>query len=137
MKKKNLITYYWKIIPLTQTGWCLLFFSKFCFYLFYDKNLVLPYYWHSWCKWFYLISAILSSNPDLVTLKQHSRYFLLDFREELVQNITGFEEYAEPPTCRVHKTVGNFTAEHIPQFPDSKRNCKVCYRKDKKRTKSL
>ena len=29
----------------------------FSFYLFYDKNLGLPYYWHSSCKWFYLVSA--------------------------------------------------------------------------------
>ena len=47
----------------------------------------------------------------------------------------GFEEYAEPPTLRVHKPVGSFTSEHIPQFSDSKRNCKVCYRKDKKELK--
>ena len=47
----------------------------------------------------------------------------------------GFEEYAEPPTLRVQKPVGSFTSEHIPQFSDSKRYCKVCYRKDKKNLK--
>ena len=52
--------------------------------------------------------------------------------EELIRNIMGFEEYAEPPTFRVHKLVGNFTSEHILQFSDSKRYCKVYYRKDKK-----
>ena len=35
-------------------------------------------------------------------------------------------------TFRVYKLVGNLTSEHIPQFSDSKRNCKVCYHKDKK-----
>ena len=43
----------------------------------------------------------------------------------------GSEEHPEPPTFRVHKPVGPFTSEHIPQFSDSKRNCKVCYHKDK------
>ena len=46
-----------------------------------------------------------------------------------------FEEYPEPPTFRVHKPVENLTSEHIPQFSDSKRNCKVCHRKDKKELK--
>ena len=55
--------------------------------------------------------------------------------EELIRNIMGFEEYAEPPTFRVHKLVGNFTSEHILQFSDSKRYCKVYYRKDKKKLK--
>ena len=40
-----------------------------------------------------------------MTLKRHSRYSLLDFRGELVQNIMGFEEYDEPPTFRVYKPV--------------------------------
>ena len=47
----------------------------------------------------------------------------------------GFEEYDEPPTFIVHNRVGNFTSEHIPQFFDSKRNCKVCYHRDKKELK--
>ena len=37
----------------------LVIFKLFSFYLFYDKNLVLIYYWHNCCKWFYLISATL------------------------------------------------------------------------------
>ena len=66
-----------------------------------------------------------------MTLKRHSQYSLLD-REELIRKIMGFEEYAQPPTFRVHKPAGNFTSEQISQFFDSKRNCKVCYHKDKK-----
>ena len=69
-----------------------------------------------------------------MTVKRHSRYSLLDFREELIQNILGFEEHYEPPTI-VHEPVESFTSEHIPQFSDSKRNCEVCYRKDKKELK--
>ena len=67
-------------------------------------------------------------------MKRHSQYSLVDFREELIQNIMGFEEYAEP-AFRVHKPVGHFTSEHIPQFSDSKRNCKVCFCKGKKELK--
>ena len=67
---------------------------------------------------FILFQQHRKNNPDLVTLKRHSRYSILDFREELIRNIMGFEEYAEPPTFRVHKPVGNFTSEHIPQFSD-------------------
>ena len=47
----------------------------------------------------------------------------------------GFEEYDEPPSFIVHNRVGNFTSELIPQFFDSKRNCKVCYHRDKKELK--
>ena len=72
------------------------------------------------------------NNPDLVTLKRHSRNSLLDFREKPIRNIMGFKEYAEPPTFRVHKPLGNFTSEHIPRFSDSKENGKVRYRKKKK-----
>ena len=86
-----------------------------------------------WKTWFYHIVDITVVNgfilfrqhrkndPDLAILKRHSEYSLLDFREELIRNIMGFEEYAEPPTFRVHKPVGNFTSEHIPQFSDSKK----------------
>ena len=31
-----------------------------------------------------------------MTQKQHLRYCPLDYREELIQNIMGFEEYPEP-----------------------------------------
>ena len=48
-----------------------------------------------------------------MTPKQHSRYSPLDYREELIQNIMGFEEYPEPATFTVHKPVGNFTTEYI------------------------
>ena len=72
------------------------------------------------------------NNPDLVTLKRHSRNSLLDFREKLIRNIMGLKEYAEPPTFRVHKPLRNFTSEHIPRFSDSKKNRKVCCRKEKK-----
>ena len=84
---------------------------------------------------FILFQQHCKNNPDLVTLKRDIRYSFLDFREELIRNIMGFEEYAEPPTFRVHKPVGNFTSKHIPQFSDSKRNSKVCYCKDKKELK--
>ena len=84
---------------------------------------------------FSYFSNNLKISQIYVTLKQHSRYSLLDFREELIRNIMGFEEYAEPPTFRVHKPVGNFTSVHLPQFSASKRHCKVCYRKDKKELK--
>ena len=72
------------------------------------------------------------NNPDLVTLKRHSRNSLLDFREKLIRNIMGLKEYAEPPTFRVHKPLRNFTSEHIPRFSDSKKNGEVCCRKEKK-----
>ena len=68
----------------------------------------------------------------MVTLKRHSQYSLLDFREELIRNIMGFEEYAEPPPFRVHKPVRNFTSDHIPQFSDSKSTVKYAIAKTKK-----
>ena len=67
-----------------------------------------------------------------MTLKRHPRNSLLDFREKLIRNIMGLKEYAEPPTFRVHKPLRNFTSEHIPRFSDSKKNGKVCCRKEKK-----
>ena len=67
-----------------------------------------------------------------MTLKRHSQYSLLDFREELIQNIMGFEEYNEPSPFRVHKPVANFTSDHIPQFSDSKSTVKYAIAKTKK-----
>ena len=63
---------------------------------------------------FILFQQHRKNKPDLVTLKRHSRYSLLDFREEIIRNIMSFEEYAEPSTFTVHKPVGSFTSEHIP-----------------------
>ena len=57
-EEENLLTYYWKIIGLKQVG-LVIHFKIFGFYLFYDKNLVLPYYWHRCCKWFYLLLVTL------------------------------------------------------------------------------
>ena len=68
---------------------------------------------------FILFQQHRKNDPDLATLKRHSQYSLLDFNEELIRNIMSFEEYAEPPTFRIHKPVGNFTS--IPQFSDSKK----------------
>ena len=40
---------------------------------------------------FILFQQHCKNNPDLLTLKQHSWYSVLDFREELIRNIIGLE----------------------------------------------
>ena len=43
-----------------------------------------------------------------------------------------FDEYADPPLYCTVKETSIFSSDHIPEFSDVKRMCKLCYLKENK-----
>ena len=84
---------------------------------------------------FILLQQHRMKMPTCDVLKRHPRYSLLDFREELIRNTMNFEEYAQPPVYKVFHDPGIYESSHLPVFGEIKRNCRVCYRKEKKELK--
>lgn len=77
---------------------------------------------------FILFQLHRASNPDVAELKRPKKFSTTEFREELVRQLAGLEEYGQPPVFNPHaKEPGNFETVHIPQFSEIRRNCKVCY----------
>ena len=77
--------------------------------------------------------------PDVKELERPADYSLASYREELVRQICGFEEYQDPPkpSCTRPPTPtpppppGEFETVHIPVVHgDLRRNCVVCYKRD-------
>lgn len=75
--------------------------------------------------------------PNDKALQRPGDYSLTHYREEIVRQLCGFLEYADPP---VHPTAkptppppdhGPFVTEHIPAFSPDRRMCVVCYKRDK------
>lgn len=82
---------------------------------------------------FLLFREHQSRFPDNAALKRAADYSLAHFREEIVRNICGFEEYMDPPAAS--KTVGDpneFVTDHVPVMTEEKNNCVVCYKLHKK-----
>ena len=80
---------------------------------------------------FILFKEYQKANPYIQLLKRDSNYSLLDFREELVRDIMEFEKYENPPVFKFVRETTVFTSEHIPEFRDIKKQCQVCYLKEK------
>lgn len=71
--------------------------------------------------------------PDVVELQRTADYSLAHFREEIVRQICGFEEYEDPPVYSSAKQAapGEFDTVHMPVFSDDvRRNCVVCYKRE-------
>lgn len=76
--------------------------------------------------------------PENELLKRPQRYSLAEFREELVRQLAGLEEFGNPPVSAPPKRQpGEFETIHLPEFTKTKRNCKVCYTLHKKELKVL
>ena len=78
---------------------------------------------------FILFREHQSRFPGNAALKRTADYSLAHFREEIVRNICGFEEYMEPPAAT--KPIANpnqFVTDHVPVMTTEKRNCVVCYK---------
>ena len=78
-----------------------------------------------------------ASNPGEEALKRPQKLSVTEFREELIRNLAGLDEFGNPPTRRVTAVCepGQFETLHMPQFSATKRNCKVCYASSKKELK--
>ena len=77
-----------------------------------------------------------ANNPDHI--ERPAGYTQCDFRDELVPQICGFEEYGDPPCYTSGRPrapspppPSGFATQHIPRVPEVKRNCLVCYKRDK------
>ena len=72
------------------------------------------------------------ANPDKEELKRPNKYLITDFREELVRDLAGFDEYQTPPvytnTSR-HRATEFESDEHMIEFSAARNSCKVCYKK--------
>lgn len=79
---------------------------------------------------------ILFQLRDVEELKRPQQYSTTEFREELVRQLAGLEEYGLPPAYNPSaKQPGDFEAVHMPKFGEIRRNCKVCYDEMKKELK--
>ena len=80
---------------------------------------------------FILFQLHRAEHPDEEALKRPEKFAVAEFREELVRQIAGLEEYGQPPVfkppAREPKDPGEFGTAHILKISDTKRNCKVCY----------
>ncbi|XP_029183653.1 piggyBac transposable element-derived protein 4-like isoform X3 [Acropora millepora] len=87
---------------------------------------------------FILFQEHRRNSPNEPALKRPSTYSLVNFREEVVRQLCGFPEYAPPPTSAALKPappppdLGPFVTEHIPVLGEERRNCVVCWKKEKK-----
>ncbi|XP_062393486.1 piggyBac transposable element-derived protein 4-like [Sardina pilchardus] len=76
---------------------------------------------------FILFQIHRAAYPDAAALKRPQKYSVTEFREELVRQLAGLEEYGDPPVYEPVQNPGEFVTDHIPCVSDTKRNCRVCY----------
>ncbi|XP_020909061.1 piggyBac transposable element-derived protein 4-like [Exaiptasia diaphana] len=77
-----------------------------------------------------------AEHQDNDLLKRPKKYSVAEFREELVRQLVGLEEFGDPPLSKPPtKQPELFESSHLPEFGKAKRNCKVCYTVTKKELK--
>lgn len=83
---------------------------------------------------FILFQNFREQNQDIPELKRKKRYSQLEFTEELIRGLAQLSLHDEIPSFNVRR----ITCCHslTPVFTDVKRNCKLCYAKEKKERKS-
>lgn len=87
---------------------------------------------------FILFQIHRKANPDNPELKRPQSFSILEFREELVRDLAGLEEYLTPPVyenARQPQAKVQFETEHMIEFSEGRRSCKVCYKKFKTENK--
>lgn len=68
-----------------------------------------------------------AEHPDEKALKRPQKFAIAKYREELVRQIAGLEEYGQPPVSKPPKREpGEFETVHLLTFPEKGKNCKVC-----------
>lgn len=79
-----------------------------------------------------------AANPDNEMLRRPKKFSVGEFREELVHQLAGLEDFGNPSMFGPPKREpGTYDTVHLPQFTDKKRNCKVCYKTANKELKVL
>jgi hypothetical protein len=81
---------------------------------------------------FILFQEHRANFPDSEDLQRPPGYTVRNFREEVIRQICGFSEYANPPVAVRRPTLpiptSVFNSIHVPQFTDFRRRCAVCYK---------
>ncbi|XP_055888603.1 piggyBac transposable element-derived protein 3-like isoform X1 [Biomphalaria glabrata] len=67
------------------------------------------------------------THSDIPELKRPNRYLQLDFTEELTRELGKIEKYQSVPTASNVKQSKKTTHSIIPEFSQTRRNCKLCY----------
>ena len=77
-----------------------------------------------------------AEHPDEEALKRPQKFAIAEYREELVRQLAGLEEYGQPPVFKPPKREpGEFETVHMIKFSEKGKNCKVCYAATKKEQK--
>ena len=77
-----------------------------------------------------------AEHPDNEALKRPQNFAVFEYREELVRDLEGLNEYGQPPVLTPPtKEPGVFVNAHIPKFTYIKMNCRVCYKSTQKEMK--
>ena len=79
-----------------------------------------------------------ANSPDEPALQRPATYSLVNYREEVVRGLCGFAEYAAleaQPAPKLPTPEDAFLTEHIPDSGKDRRNCVVCWQKEKKEYK--
>ena len=97
-----------------------------------------------WCKtlFFHLIDiAVVNSfilfqarRAEHTEIERPAGFSQCDFRDEIVQEICGFEGYGDPPSYnsgRQRAQPPEFETVHVHRFSEQKKNCVVCYKREK------
>lgn len=86
---------------------------------------------------FILFKHYQNMHPEIACLQRPKRYSVLEFREAVLRQLIGLNEFGDPPIYKanVNPQPKDFICSHLPQFSDTKRNCKLCYMKTKKELK--
>lgn len=66
-------------------------------------------------------------NLNNESLNRIKSYALLDFREAVIRQLLDLETYSNPPAYKSFQNPldTKYKTDHIPQFTEEKRNCKV------------
>ena len=79
---------------------------------------------------FILFQAHRKEHPEI---ERPTGYSQCDFRDEIVREICGFDEYLDPPmysSVRQRVPTSEFETVHAPRFSEEKKTCVVCYKQD-------
>lgn len=82
---------------------------------------------------FILFDQLRKADPT--SLLRNKKYSVLEFREEVIRNLAGINEYASPPVFKPFVHQNTYHSDHVPHFGDKRNNCKVCYQTLKKECK--
>ena len=100
------------------------------------KELILSYDRYGLVNGHILFKLHRAAYPEVYASQIPAKYSLLKFKEDVVRQLAGLEEYGEPPCYQyAPKDKPDFQADNMPLFSDSRHTSRVCYDKEKTQRK--